>query len=157
MPAFGAFAVTSTRNHCLNIIEILFLLLFVSISCIFNTNITHLSLMDKINTQTLLTNVNMLSVNQLNAQIKINDVWKAVHDSSHPLKIEKIHHASTSFLTRAEAKGDLKEFGKTVIVQSTFLSDACHIWNKCPKDIKECDTLWKAKKAIRKYVASLPI
>ena len=49
-------------------------------------------LMDKISTEKLLTNVKMLSVNQLNAQIKITEVWKAMHDVNHPLKIEKLMH-----------------------------------------------------------------
>ena len=44
-------------------------------------------LIEKISTKTLLKNVNMLSVNQTNAQIKITDVWKALHDPYHPLKI----------------------------------------------------------------------
>ena len=46
------------------------------------------TLLDKVNTKTLLKNVNMLSVNQLNAQIKISEVWKATNDSSFPLKIK---------------------------------------------------------------------
>ena len=115
------------------------------------------NLIDKISTKTLLEKANMLSVNQTNAQIKITHVWKALQDPNHPLKIERVSHETTAYLTRAQANGDLKEFGKSNIVQSTFLSDACHIWNKCPRNIKDCDTLWKAKKTIRSFVATLPI
>ena len=111
--------------------------------------------MDKISTESLLIKVNMLSVNQLNAQIKITEVWKAVHDLNHPLKIEKLVHDESTCLTRAVANGDLKEFGKTSIVQSTFLSDACKVWNNCPSCIKDCDTIWKAKKAIKTLVSTL--
>ena len=32
---------------------------------------------------------NMLSVNQLNAQIKLTEMWKAVNDKDHPFKIVK--------------------------------------------------------------------
>ena len=99
----------------------------------------------------------MPSVNQINAQIKTNEVWKALHVPNHPFKIEKVLHDNSTCVTRAEANGELKEFGKSVIVQSTFLSDASHVWNKCPSSIKDCDTLWKAKKTIRSFVASLPI
>ena len=57
-----------------------------------------------------------------------------------------------------EKKGVLlKEFGKSTIVQSTFLSDASKVWNNCPKEIKECVTLWQAKKAIKSFVVNLPI
>ena len=81
-------------------------------------------LLDKIKTQTLLKNVKMLSVNQINAQIKLTEVWKAVNDPNHPLKIEKLTHVNANCLTRAVKNEDLKEFGKSSIVQSTFLSDA---------------------------------
>ena len=60
-------------------------------------------------------------------------------------------------LTRSVANGDLKEFGKTEIVHSTFLSDASKVWNNCPTEIKDCDTLWKAKKTIKSFVETLPI
>ena len=115
------------------------------------------TLADKINTKVLLNNINMLSVNQLNAQTKITEVWKAITDSSHPLKIEKISHDKNLCTTRAVTKGDLVEFGKTKLVQSTYLSDASRIWNKCPESVKTCTTLWSAKKAIKTFVKTLPI
>ena len=114
-------------------------------------------LMDKISTKALLENVSMLSVNQMNAQIKITEVWKAVHDVKHPLKIEKVAHDSRSCKTRAVTNGDLKVFGKSEMLQSTFLSDASKIWNNCPNELKESKTLWIAKKAIKTFVATLPV
>ena len=81
-------------------------------------------LLYKIKTQTLFKNVKMLSVNQINAQIKLTEVRKAVNDLNHPLKIEKLTHVNANCLTRAVKNEDLKEFGKSSIVQSTFLSDA---------------------------------
>ena len=90
-------------------------------------------------------------------KIKNTDVWKAIQDVNHPLKIEKVVHDASTCMTRSVANGDLREFGKSVIVQSTFLSDASRVWNNCPIELKECDTLWKAKKAIRSFVATLPI
>ena len=114
-------------------------------------------LLDKINTKTLLKKVEMLSVNQINAQIKITEVWKAIHDPSHPLKIEKVNHDSQLCVTRSVTQGDLKEFGKTDMVQSSFLSDASKAWNACPLEIKNSSSLWSAKKSIRKFVETLPI
>ena len=38
------------------------------------------------------TKVNTLLVNQLTAQIKLTEVWKAVNDNQHPLKIQSINH-----------------------------------------------------------------
>ena len=43
---------------------------------------------DRINTDTLLTNINLLSVNRMNAQIKLTEVWKASHNKNSPLNIE---------------------------------------------------------------------
>ena len=34
---------------------------------------------DKINTKVLLTNINMLSANQVDAQIKLTEVWKSIN------------------------------------------------------------------------------
>ena len=119
--------------------------------------LNRVQIVDKIRTKTLMTNVNMLSVNQMNAQIKITDVWKAIHDVNRPLKIEKVSHDASTCVTRSVVNGDLREFGKLTLVQSTFLSDASHVWNNCPTGLKECDTLWKAKKAIRKFVVTLPM
>ena len=99
----------------------------------------------------------MLSVNQLNAQIKLTEVWRALKDPNHPLKIEKVVQGTSNCLIRAVTNGDLKELGKTTLVQSTFISDASKVWNKCPNSIKECDSLWKAKKTIKTFVQTLPI
>ena len=86
--------------------------------------------------------------------MKITEVWKACQEQNHPLKIVKVKQGEASCLTRSVANGDLKEFGKMDIVQSTYLSDACKVWNNCPKSIKECVSIWAAKKAIK---TTLPI
>ena len=111
-------------------------------------------LIDKVNTKMLLDNLNMLSVNQINAQIKITEAWKNSQDIDHPLKFKKV---SNNCHTRATANGDMIEFGKSDLVKSSFLSDASKAWNKTPMEIKECNTLWSAKKAIKTFVKQLPI
>ncbi len=42
---------------------------------------------DKKSTKTLLDNQNMLSVNQIAAQIKLTEMWKASNDPQYPLKM----------------------------------------------------------------------
>ena len=76
---------------------------------------------------------------------------------NHPFKTEKVCHDTDICATRAVSNGDLKEFGKTDPLQSTFLSAASKSWNKCPNDIKLCETLSMAKKAIRIFVKTLPV
>ena len=48
----------------------------------------------------------MLSVDQLNAQIKLAEVWKAMNDDSNPLKLNKISHVQEQCVTRAATNGD---------------------------------------------------
>ena len=45
------------------------------------------TLTDKIESKVLLKNINMLSVNQLNAKIKLLEVWKSLNVDNYPLKI----------------------------------------------------------------------
>ena len=99
----------------------------------------------------------MLSVNQMNAQIKITGGWKASQDSEYPLKLTKVKKTVGGVTTRAVTHGDLIEIGKSELVQSTYVSDTCKAWNKVPQSIKDCKTLWAAKKAIKRFVADLPI
>ena len=102
----------------------------------------------------MLDNLDMLSVNQLNAQIKITEAWKNMKDPECPIKFTKV---SNECSTRAVSNGDLIESGKSDLVKSSFISDASKAWNRTPNDIKECPTIWTAKKAIKKFVKLLPI
>ena len=47
--------------------------------------------------------------------------------------------------------------GKTCIQSQTFINDAAKIWNNAPSDIKECKSIYAAKKQIKIYIQSLPI
>ena len=38
----------------------------------------------------------------------------------------------------------------------TFINDATRAWNKAPTTIKNCKSLFSAKKAIKSYVMTLP-
>ena len=112
---------------------------------------------DKINTKVLLKNLNKLSVNQMNAQIKITEGWKASQDSDYPLKLTRVKNTEGAVTTRAVTNGDLIEIGKSELLQSTYVSDTSKAWNKVPQNIKDCKTIWAAKKAIKLFVADLPI
>ena len=45
--------------------------------------------MDKINTKKIFKETHLLSVNQINAQIKLLEVWKAMNDPSYPTQCTK--------------------------------------------------------------------
>ena len=97
----------------------------------------------------------MLSVNQINAQVKLTDMWKSSNVPNYPIQMEKINGTDVSGTTRAIARGDLMIKGSTSKSQSTFLNDASKIWNKAPLSIKLSDSLYTAKK-IKKFVSQLP-
>ena len=51
----------------------------------------------------------MLSVNQLQAQIKLTEMWKASNVSSYPLTIGKMKHPLDSRVTRSVTSENLRE------------------------------------------------
>ena len=81
----------------------------------------------------------MLSVNQLNAKIKIMEIWKSMNVPSYPLKIEtKVENKNTTN-TRAMTANKPIEIGKRVLTQRTCVSDAIKIWNQTPKKPTKCN------------------
>ena len=114
---------------------------------------------DRINTETLIKNIGMLSTNQLNAQIKITESWKAINVKGYPLNskiaIPKINIEAR--MSRSIEQRMLKETAKSTGLQSSFIHDAIHIWNKIPEDIKMCNSIYSAKKAIKTFVQTLPL
>ena len=114
------------------------------------------SLIDKINTEKILIDIKLLSVNQLNAQIKLQEVWKAQNNKNYPTQWvldPKIVDART----RSVQKEALIVDGKGLRLQSTFYSDAANLWNKAPDAIKKSLTIYSAKSEIKKYILTLPI
>ena len=53
--------------------------------------------------------MNMLSVNQMNAQIKLIEMWKSVHDVNYPVKTVPLHRTGDVGNTWAVSAGQLKE------------------------------------------------
>ena len=105
----------------------------------------------------MLDKLKMLSVDQMNAQIKLTEMWKAEKVSNCPLKFVKETNLDEARTTRSISSFQLKETGKTNLLQSTFISDASRAWNKALDSIKQCNSIWKAKKEIKKFVGSLPM
>ena len=114
------------------------------------------SLIDKINTEKILSDIKLLSVNQLNAHIKLQEVWKAQNNKNYPTQWvldPKIVDARK----RSVQKEALIVDGKGLRLQSTFYSDAANLWNKAPDAIKKSLTIYSAKSEIKKYILTLPI
>ena len=112
---------------------------------------------DMVSISSLLKKYNMLSVNQLNAKVKLQEVWKALNLEDYPLKVERQSSDISRVSTRADAIQKPIEIGKTLLVQKTCISDAIQLWNKAPSQVTSCTSLSQSKSEIKKFVSQLPI
>ena len=112
---------------------------------------------DMISISSLLSKFNLLSVNQLNANVKLVEIWKALNVDDYPLKIQKQCLNNQRVNTRADNKERPIEIGKTLLTQKSCVSDAIRLWNTAPESVTNSISLPQAKKAIKTYVKCLPI
>ena len=117
------------------------------------------NLLDRINTEVVFKNTNLLSINQLNAQIKLSEVWKSLNLQNYPTQWELVtnNEEFSARNLRSADKSLLKTVGRSKIAESTFINDAAKIWNEAPLEIKNCKSLFTAKKEIKKYIKTLPL
>ena len=99
----------------------------------------------------------MLSANQINAQVKLTEMWKAQYLDNYPIKGDKQTTNEENRSTRSTTRGDLIIHGNSEISRSAFINDASKMWNNVPVLIKQCKTLYSAKKQIKKFVTTLPL
>ncbi len=134
--------------------------LFKNIQCIQNNLLRTLNgskIKDKVSISSMLDTYNMLSVNQLNASIKLLMVWKSLNIDNYPLKIDRQKSSATCRTTRADSAGKPIEIGKSLLVQKTSVSDAIRVWNRSPTSVTGSVSLCQAKNEIRKFVKLLQI
>ena len=115
------------------------------------------TLMDRINTKIIFNETKLLSINQINAQIKLLEVWKVQNDSSYPIQwIKRMDQLNREGL-KSSNKPELVIKGKTCTQSQTFINDAASVWNVAPKVLKECTSLGSVKKQIKIFAQTLPI
>ena len=90
---------------------------------------------------------NMLSINQMHAQVKLTEMWKAVHYTNFPLNIEQLQPAVNGRTTRGVSDGKLLEPSSL----NTFIGNATRLWNKAPIVIKNSKSISVAKKEIKAF------
>ncbi len=112
---------------------------------------------DRISVKTLLEKQNMLSINQLAAQVKLTEMWKAVNTETYPIQMAAQSVSEVGMATRADHQGRLIEVGHSKITTQSFVGDASRVWNKAPLKIKEAKTIGSAKNAIKAYCKTIPI
>ena len=112
---------------------------------------------DKISTLSLLLKFNMLSVNQINAQIKLSEIWKAVKDEDHPFNIVKRELGPNERAMRSISNEVLPTQSFSELSKQTFINDGIKAWNFAPLKIKSCNSYASAKNEIKKCDKSIPI
>ena len=112
---------------------------------------------DCISTESLLSKFGILSTNQLNAQVKLLETWKALFMEDYPLQIPLQSVPTQGMSTRAAIKGKPIEIGRSNATRNTSTSDAIRIWNLAPATITEATNLYLAKKEIKAFVKLLPM
>ena len=110
---------------------------------------------DRVSTASLLTKFGIMSVNQLNAKVKLLEIWKALNVEDYPLKIKKQSQSENRVTTRNSQNERPIEIGKSNVTQSTSTSDAIRIWNKAPDILKDSKTIYQAKNQIKSFVKNL--
>ena len=108
---------------------------------------------DKISIASMLDRQKMMSVNQLQAQIKLTEMWKASNVKTYPLNIGKRNLGEEIRITRSVTNENLNE-PKTL---TTFIGDATRLWNKAPLAIRSAKSISTAKKEIKIFCKNLPI
>lgn len=114
---------------------------------------------DRKSIKDMLDELDMLSVNQTAAQIKLQEAWKANNDEDYPIKMvmKKEGDENEERDTRRSRMKMMVEGGKTLQAENSFTRDAGKLWNRAPAEIKRAKNLETAKKEIKKYCKTLPI
>jgi len=68
-------------------------------------------IVDQKSTKIMLEEQNMLSVNQMAAQIKLTEMWKASNDPQYPIKMKTLENREEGMGARSGTRGDLTERG----------------------------------------------
>ena len=66
-------------------------------------SLNNVKISDKIRSQTLANNINFLFVNQLNAQIKITEMWKFKNNKDYPLLFKNKNSNLSSMMSRSKS------------------------------------------------------
>ena len=112
---------------------------------------------DLVSTKSMLDKFGILSINQLNAQVKLLEIWKALNLEDYPLQIKLQSAPPTGMTTRADSKGKAIEIGRSNLSRNSSVSDSIRVWNLAPDSVTGAKSVFIAKRAIKDYVKNLPI
>ena len=113
---------------------------------------------DKVSIEKMLENLEWLSINQLSAEIRLIEAWKAANSEGYCLGETLVKQHKRGYATRSNDVV-LFDLGANDIHGSTgFVNTTAKLWNRSPVEIKKASTLDQAKREIRKFVkSSIPL
>ena len=115
------------------------------------------NLADRVPTREVFKNTNLLSINQINAQIKLTEVWKSLYYVNYPTQWAKKTNQPSTARTRSSEQISLNVTGHSRVKCASFITDAAKLWNSAPIAIKTSSSLHMAKSNIKQYVSQLPV
>ena len=115
---------------------------------------------DRRSIKDMLDKFDLLSINQISAQIELIEAWKASRDEDYPIEMRNKREPlgeETSRQLRPSTRKEMREGGKTILAEQSFTRDTGKLWNNAPKAIKEAKTLGIVKEKIKQHCKLLPI
>ena len=106
----------------------------------------------------MLSELGWLSINQLNAETRLLEAWKAIHTDGYcmsdllPVKSKNKHMSTRSDDETLMEQGQSHKF-----INGSFSHRTAQIWNAAPRGVKEASSIYTAKRTIRQFVKTLPI
>ena len=99
----------------------------------------------------------LLSVNQLAANIKLVEVWKSLNQEDYPITLDPYNQLRPNLGLRPQANRIFKDNCKYKKSESSFHIDAARLWNAAPKEITNATSLGTVKSAVLLFCKTLPV
>ena len=114
---------------------------------------------DRVSVTSMLTKFNLLSVNQLAAQIKLTEVWKSVNIKDYAISLDPYNKAQnpSKMELRPKPTRIFDDTARLANSKYSFNVDSARLWNLAPTAITQAQTLSLAKRAILTHVKTLPV
>ena len=109
---------------------------------------------DRVSVKRMLEQLGWLSINQVAAEIRLTEVWKALNLNNGLTDLFEKVQGSTRAATpnRIQLKGQ-----NSKLKENSFLYPSVKLWNMAPLTIVMTKTESNARKAIRSFAKSLPL
>ena len=105
----------------------------------------------------MLEKLDLPSVNQLAAIVKLTETWKSINVKDYPVELIPCKENNSQREVRHGTRRQFEENARLKVSKTSFAYDAARLWNNASQAIKESKTLISAKRLIKNYSKTLPI